>query len=116
MADAFSFPNLLHGHLLNKVHPKPTKLFFRKDRSDLLYEEVNLSCRAVICLIQFIVSTRGRSSKFSQIIQTIGIDNQDKFVGCAATVVMAQKHLQKYIAALPEEDHPELEEKEPEHG
>lgn len=49
-------------------------------------------------------------------ISVIGIDNQDKFVGCAATVLMAKNNLQEYIAALPEEKHPELEKKESKNG
>lgn len=63
----------------------------------------------VVNLLSSVVSTMDT-------IPVIGIDNQDKFVGCAATVVMAKNHLQEYIAALPEKTHPDIDGKEPEHG
>ena len=37
-------------------------------------------------------------------IFVVGIDNQDKFVGCAQAVVVAAKHISDYIASVEEKE------------
>ena len=62
-----------------------------------------------ISLLSAVVSTMDT-------IPIAGIDNQDRFVGCANAVKTAARKIQAYIEMLPEEGAPEPEKQEADNG
>lgn len=53
--------------------------------------------KQVISLLSAVVSTMDT-------ISVVGIDNQDKFVGCANAIRKAENQIRQYIAGAPSEE------------